>query len=224
MRLARRAGIPLSSGFWFHGQTSALGLVHALTRYRAPLFFMIGSVFLMPLLFLIPFVLIFHPLDDVYDQAQLATYIVVSLSVFALLRNVRESKPRAMSTLGLAWFYVFGMGVLWVVFYNTAGSNLRYSYGQPFVNRDCRGEMEVVGWGTNNRERYLCPVKVDDGDVAFNIKCLETTPEDGSEWYWLCGNDITTDATNEILLRFGKAVVLLAFLAYVSRRSKKKSD
>ncbi|KAF4729877.1 hypothetical protein FOZ63_000358 [Perkinsus olseni] len=221
--LSRRAGVPLSSGFWIYAQIASLGLVYAFTRYRTPLLFIFSSIFVMPVLFVIPFVLLFHPLDELYGQAQLATYIVVSVSAVALLAVLRHNKPAAVSTLGLAWLYVFLMAAVWTTLHDTAGSNLRYSYGQPFANRDCRGEMEVVGWGTIKRERYLCPVKVDE-DVSFTLKCLETYPADESEWYWVCGKDVTHEAKYEILLRFVKAVVLLLFLGLFTNSSKKKSE
>ncbi|KAF4672150.1 hypothetical protein FOL47_000868 [Perkinsus chesapeaki] len=221
--LSRRAGVPLSSGFWLYAQIASLGLIYAFTRYRSCIYFILGSVFIMPVLFLLPFITVFHPLDAMYGRGELASPLLVAVSAISFFIFVGKlNKVSMKSTLALAWFYILLMAVMWVVFHTTAATNRRYSYGQAYANRDCRGEMEMIGWGTIERERYLCPVKIDQ-DVYFNMDCLHTHPKDDTEWYWTCGIDITTEALNEMIFRFSKAVALLIFLG-VGSRSKEKSE
>ncbi|EER06744.1 hypothetical protein Pmar_PMAR003965 [Perkinsus marinus ATCC 50983] len=58
---------------------------------------------------------------------------------------------------------------------------LRYSYGQPFVYRDCQGEQETVFWGTMTRDRFLCPAKM-SAEKLYTLNCLAEMPVEG-KWY-----------------------------------------
>lgn len=178
---------------------------------------------LVPVLFNIPFAVLYHPIEQ-YGRPDVALYLMEAIGVIAALGLLagHHSTKCSRHLFGIAVAFVLIHLVILLVDRSEMPHKLRYSYGQPFVYRDCQGEQETVFWGTMTRDRFLCPAKM-SAEKLYTLNCLAEMPVEG-KWYWLCGVGMTFEVFIRIIVEFLKSLVLLLLIYVAKGNEKRKAD
>ncbi|KAF4671516.1 hypothetical protein FOL47_001499 [Perkinsus chesapeaki] len=217
------AEVQIAGTYFMAALAASAAFVYSYTKSLGTVTSMAANAVLLPVL---PgcMTMIFLLMLKAFQMPFLPFYVLEVFCVAcALIAALQGKMLKFDSLLALSIGSLVTCYATWLLFSPSKQTNMRFGYGQAFVNYDCRAEFETSTWGLLSRGKFLCPQRMRP-DLSFNFDCLQSFPEDHSTWYWSCGVPVPEGVDAEMRYLFVRAFVGILSLKAVSHLNKDKRD
>ncbi|CAG9858321.1 unnamed protein product [Phyllotreta striolata] len=164
---------------------------------------------------LIPFILIYHPLHDVYKiHTEIAVFIIVAVFLVLAWTGDRDTSRNVNGTVfKLHWsslllmFHLlvhYALFLLMPVLFNPE-DEVSTGLKEPIGPCNEYVPLRTIAGITLRKRKYLCSTDYDE--KYFDFSCLKRVPSEGSIWYSICGVKFENRA---------EYVVIIGLIAFVA--------